>query len=118
MTAYIALAAAFVLNAIANILLKIGSERGILLQGPVGTLLAHNWAFLVGVGLFAANVLFYFLALRSLPLSTAYPVMVAMSFIIINSYAFLVFREPLTVLQAFGYVCIVVGLALVVTQSA
>jgi len=116
--AYLYLAAAFLLNGTANVLLKLGAIRGLSLDGSLLTIALRNWQFACGIALFAANVIFYFLALRSLPLSIAYPVMVAMSFLIINTYALLSLREPITLIQGIGYVLIVLGLALAVTRSA
>lgn len=115
---YAYLACAFLLNALANILLKLGSRTGLVLvhKDPI-SLLTNNWLLVLGCTVFAANVLFYFLALRALPISVAYPVMVVMSFIIINAYALLVLGESLSVLQAIGYAAIVLGLLLVLSNA-
>src|SRR5688500_8843373 len=107
--AYLYLFAAFLLNGLANVLLKLGSVRGLTTEGSLPTLIATNWQFLLGLFLFAANVIFYFLALRALPLSVAYPVMVAMSFLIINGFAYFGLREVITPLQLAGYALIIVG---------
>lgn len=109
---------AFTLNAAANILLKLGSARGIdtASWSPL-SLVAHNWQLAAGLTLFAANVIFYFLALRALPLSVAYPVMVAMSFVIINGYAFAALGEPVSPVQVAGYAAIVIGLIAVVAAA-
>jgi multidrug transporter EmrE-like cation transporter len=100
------LAAAFSLNAIANILLKIGASGGRYL--PV----------VAGLVAFAANAWFYYLALRFLPLSVAYPVMVVMSFVIINTYAYYRLHESITGAQWLGYLLILTGLSLVVWWQA
>lgn len=117
--AYVYLVCAFTLNAIANILLKLGAERGLTtsFSDGVATLLLANWQFVLGLVIFAANIIFYFLALRALPLSIAYPAMVAMSFLIINGYAFIALGEHVTSLQLVGYVAIIGGLVLVVAHS-
>lgn len=107
--AYLWLTLAFGLNAFANILLKLGANKGLVLG---------NWQLLGGLFFFAINVVFYFLALRALPLSVAYPIMVAMSFLLINGYAFLTLGEPVTPLQIVGYVLIIGGLVLVVSQGS
>lgn len=114
--AYFYLALAFTLNSIANILLKLGAEHGLSLSGGLLAMAEANWQVLLGLAIFASNVIFYFLALRALPLSIAYPVMVAMSFLIVNSYALLVFHEPVTAGQYIGYLLIVIGLTLVVSR--
>ncbi len=116
---YVFLALAFTLNAVANILFKLGSERGFDLgsYAPL-TLLSNNWQFLLGLALFALNVVFYFLALRALPLSVAYPIMVAMSFLIINGFAFVGLHEPISLLQVVGYLGIILSLMLIVSAHA
>jgi len=114
MIAYLYLALAFTLNAGANILLKISSVKGIVLSKPLPEALVANWQFIAGVALFAVNVLFYFLALRALPLSIAYPIMVAMSFLLINGYAFVALGENIAPFQIAGYILIIVGLVLVI----
>ena len=113
---YLFLILAFTLNGIANILLKLGAERGFTLSNGTSSLIVTNWQFLLGLILFALNVILYFLALRALPLSTAYPVMVAMSFLIVNAYAFFALHEPIAGGQLAGYVFISVGLTLVVAR--
>ncbi|HUO56406.1 MAG TPA: hypothetical protein VMU27_03165 [Candidatus Paceibacterota bacterium] len=115
--AYLYLTLAFTFNAVANILLKAGSSRGITLDGPLLSLIALNWQAILGCALFAVNILFYFLALRSLPLSVAYPIMVGMSFIIVNSYAFLELREGIGAMQLVGYALLIMGLSLVVSRG-
>lgn len=114
--AYLFLALAFTLNSVANILLKLGAIRGLSLSGGLFSIIEANWQFLLGLSIFALNVIFYFLALRALPLSVAYPVMVVMGFLIVNSYALLMLHEPITAGQYIGYVLIVVGLTLVVAR--
>lgn len=114
--AYLYLALALSLNSIANILLKLGAERGLSLSGGLLAMAEANWQVLLGLSIFALNVIFYFLALRALPLSIAYPVMVAMSFLIVNSYALIALHEPVTAGQYIGYLLIVIGLTLVVSR--
>lgn len=111
---YLFLSLAFTLNAVANILLKIGASRGLSLVGSPLSLVSQNWQLLLGLALFAANVIFYILALRSLPISVAYPVMVLMGFILINGYALTMLQESLAPLQLLGYGLMIIGLLLVV----
>lgn len=115
--AYFLLTLAFVCNGLANVLLKAGSAKGIVLQGSPTAILSHNLAFLAGLFLFAVNAFFYFLALRTLPLSVAYPVMVAMSFIIVGFFAWSMFGERFSTLQLCGYALIFLGTLLVVYKS-
>lgn len=114
--AYLYLILAFTLNSIANILLKLGAVRGLSLSGGPLAVVEANWQLLLGLVIFATNIIFYFLALRALPISVAYPVMVVMGFLIVNSYALLALHEPITAMQYIGYIFIVFGLTLVVAQ--
>lgn len=91
---------AFIFNALANIFLKLKAEQGLLASG-------------FSALFFAANFLFYYLALRSVPLSTAYPIMVGASFLIINSYAYFFLSEKINLLQILGYMLIVSGIIVV-----
>lgn len=102
---YLYLIGAFFLNAGANIILKIAAKQG----GGI-----WNSLFLSGLGLFAANAVLYFLALRALPISLAYPIMVSMSLLIIETYAYLVLGEKVTWLQVIGFILITLGITLAV----
>lgn len=116
MAAFAYLVAALVLNALANIVLKIGATFSAA-QSPVlftEYVAAYKFLFL-GVVLFASNLILYFLALRALPISVAYPVMVGGGFCIVNAYAYFFLNEQVTLPQIIGYACIVIGIALVVT---
>jgi len=104
------LAIAFTLNSVANILLKLSARGG---EGEGIVSLARNPFFISGAALFALNIVFYYLALRTLPLSVAYPVMVAMSFIIVNGYALFGFGERITALQLAGYALVIIGIIMV-----
>jgi multidrug transporter EmrE-like cation transporter len=109
---------AFVLNASGNIFLKLGSRKGFNLSSlSPTTLFMSNWQFILGCFLFVLNVPFYFIALRNMSLSVAYPIMVGMSFIIVNGAAFFLFKESLHLLQILGYVCMVGGIILVVVYG-
>ncbi|TSC64365.1 MAG: hypothetical protein G01um101491_306 [Parcubacteria group bacterium Gr01-1014_91] len=114
--AYLYLVLAFSLNSVANILLKLGAIRGLSLSGGPLAIIEANWQSLLGLSIFALNIIFYFLALRALPLSVAYPVMVVMGFLIVNSYALFALNEPITAGQYVGYILIVIGLTLVVAR--
>lgn len=114
---YALLGAAFILNAVANIFLKQGAEKGIVLTTlhPYALVLQH-WEFLLGILCFGLNALLYFFALRTIPLSVAYPVMVGMSFAIIGSYAIFILGETVTVHDVLGYLLIFAGVLLVVSR--
>ena len=108
------LTVAFSLNAVANILLKVGAQNGVQYKNlNVFEIVVQNYVPILGIICFAANVVFYFLALKSVPLSTAYPTMVIMSFLIINSFAYFYFHENINLAQLAGYAFIIIGLILV-----
>lgn len=113
MIGWIALGVALVLNATANILLKMGSST---VRGePSFQLLQQavlNPYLLGGVLLFALNILCYTFALSRLPLSLAYPAMVIGGLLIVTTLAVLVFGESLTTIQAGGLALVVLGVIL------
>lgn len=105
---------ALTFNAIANILLKIGSgnlsafrEQG-LWQG-----LRSNGLLLVGIGLFALNVIFYAFSLSKLNLSFAYPLMVGGGFLIITLFSFWSLKETITPWHLVGIFLLFAGILLI-----
>ena len=113
--AYLYLALAFTLNS-SLISFSSSVQSACSFSGGLFAIIQANWQVLLGLTIFATNIIFYFLALRALPLSVAYPVMVVMGFLIVNSYALIMLHEPITVGQYIGYVLIIVGLTLVVAR--
>lgn len=113
MIGWIVLGVALVLNATANILLKMGSST---VRGePSFQLLQQavlNPYLLGGVLLFALNILCYTFALSRLPLSLAYPAMVIGGLLIVTTLAVLVFGESLATIQAGGLALVVLGVIL------
>ncbi len=105
---------AVILNTGANILLKIGSTEGIFLKDvSVGIFFQKNWQTLLGLALFALNVFFYFIALKRLPLSVAYPVMVGGTFVLVNTFAAIGLGEQVSWQHLLGYALILAGVTLV-----
>jgi small multidrug resistance pump len=111
---YLFLVIAFIFNSSANVLLKLRAGQGFQWRGlgPL-ELVSANFVFLASLFLFALNFVFYFLALKNIPLSVAYPAMVAMSFLIVNSVAHFLYHEQISTLQFIGYFLVVVGIAVV-----
>ena len=115
---YIFLVTALVLNASANILIKIGAERaeaanlGSMPLIAQGLTLASNWQLIVGLILFASNVGFYALALKDINLSIAYPIMTSGGFLIISLFSVFFLREHLTPIQIGGIAMIALGIAM------
>lgn len=124
MTRYlVALAIALILNATANLLIKIGmnpiaARGGVLRDGPVAGLITvlTNPTLIVAMVCFAANLLAYMYAVQRLPISVAYPIMVTVGFAIIVVAAGILLGERLTALQWVGVVMILGGVWLVASQ--
>jgi len=115
---YLFLALALTLNAVANILLKVGAGRlGDLSEPGAVARLLTNYHLLAGLALFALNVAFYAAALTRLNLSVAYPVMTAGGIVIVVSVSILVLREAVTAPQVAGLALLVVGIVLVTHRS-
>jgi small multidrug resistance pump len=114
MPAPIFLVCAIVFNAAANYLLKLGAVAGFTLADwSPAAILRDNWRALLGLALFALNVFFYFFALRKLPLSIAYPVMVGGTFILVNLCAAWGLGERVSGIGVLGYALIVAGVTVV-----
>jgi multidrug transporter EmrE-like cation transporter len=119
----IALAAALVLNAMANLMMKFGvrrfGEHGLSAvsgwSAKAGTVLG-NWVLILGIVLFASNVVLYTYALAGIRISVAYPIMVSGGFAIIAIVAWRHLGETLTVGQWAGIAMILVGVYLVARQ--
>ncbi|MBI5535702.1 MAG: hypothetical protein HY898_23425 [Deltaproteobacteria bacterium] len=123
----IALVVALLLNASANLMIKFGMRAidlelqgaGILSGGGLGLikLLLRHWVLLLGLGCFAANVVFYAFALQKLPISVAYPIMVTTGFAIIVIVAGSMLKERLSVIQWVGVAAILIGVTLVAKDA-
>ena len=119
----IALIAALMFNAAANLMMKFGVRRfgssGINLdQGlaaAAGTVLS-NWVLILGLVLFASNVVLYTYALSGIRISVAYPIMVSGGFAIIAIVAWKYLGEALMTGQWIGIGMILVGVYLVARQ--
>ena len=120
----IALVIALSLNATANLMIKFGMERskaaGVTTADgavAVGSALLTNWVLIAGLCCFALNVGFYAYALKGLPISVAYPIMVTVGFAIIVTVAGMYLHERLTPRQWIGVCLILVGVWLVASQA-
>jgi small multidrug resistance pump len=120
----LALIAALLLNATANLMMKFGIERfkaiGVdLAQGlwPMVVALISNWVLILGLFCFATNVILYTYALKGLPISVAYPIMVSAGFAIIVIVAGLYLDEHPTRSQWLGVTLILIGVWLVAWQA-
>lgn len=117
----IALTAAVVFNATANLLLKVAARQldrgdGLLAQGlPAAVKTALTCpALVLGLAFFALNVPLYFFALAKFKVSLAYPIMVGAGFAIIVTVAsFSGLGERLSALQWTGVTFILLGVIIV-----
>ncbi len=123
----LALLTALVLNATANVLMKMGMNKveasgGLLKHGAVAAVqtVLTSPALLVGLTCFGLNVGFYMFALqsRALKISVAYPIMVGGGYAIIATVGYLALDERLTVVQKIGVAMILVGVVVVASQTA
>lgn len=123
----VALVLALTLNAAANLMIKFGM-RGIDVElggaspmsdgvGGLVRLLFRHWVLLAGLCCFALNVVFYAFALQKLPISIAYPIMVASGFGIIVTVAGFMLGERLSLAQWGGVVAILLGVTLVAKDA-
>jgi multidrug transporter EmrE-like cation transporter len=108
---------------IANVLLRIGIDRsGVsLFSGGVYGLplelinLVGQPLFLVALAFYGVAMLSWFRLVSTEPLSVAYPVLAALTFVAITVVATFLFAEPFSARKAAGLIAIVIGLYLVST---
>ncbi|WP_437908519.1 EamA family transporter [Sorangium sp. So ce327] len=119
---YLFLIIALVFNATANILMKLASRRVPSMEGlslvEKCLALVTNYHLVLGLVLFASNILFYVLALKRINLSIAYPIMSSGGFLLISVFSVYVLHETLTALQIGGIVLIAAGIALLAYNIA
>ena len=124
---FIALLAALLLNATANLLMKVGMKSvaeggGVLKDGVAGAIktVLTSMPLMVGLTCFALNAVFYMYALQSkaLKISVAYPIMVGGGFALIAVIAHVhpALLERLTVVQMIGVALVLTGIVLIATQ--
>lgn len=122
MTGFALVLLAAAITMAANLLMRLGLERG---GGfaPSDILAAvSGFLALLLQPLFALGFLAYFLAglvwfrvIASEPLSIAYPVLVSVTFVLVSSGAMLLFGEALSLRKLAGLTLIIGGIALVST---
>jgi multidrug transporter EmrE-like cation transporter len=118
-----ALVLALLLNASANLMMKFGVKRldhsGLDMQhglSSVWNAVLQNWVLILGLFCFATNVVFYTYALKKIPISLAYPIMVGAGFAIIAVVAWRYLGETLSVGQWAGVALILAGIVLVARE--
>ncbi len=116
---WVPLVVALVLNAAANVLMKVGARVARDLPPDAGAvergLQFLNLPTLVGIALFAANVLVYRKALDHLAISVAYPIMVSVGLILVTlaAWGLPLLSERVGLSQIGGMVLIAAGVWLV-----
>ena len=106
---------ALVANAVANIFMKLGSERFVegvkkLMVEPM--VFFGNWHFFAGLAFFGTALALYNLVLSKMSLSVAYPIMTTMGFVIVVSYSMYALEETLQWWQWVGLGMVLVGVVL------
>lgn len=123
----IALSTALLLNAAANLLMKVGmkdvaADGGLLKSGFAGAgwMVATSPTLVIGLACFALNAAFYMYALQSpaLKISLAYPIMVGGGFAIIATVARFhpALGERLSPAQWIGVALVLTGIVLIASR--
>ena len=108
---YILLAVAVLFNGIANVLMKFGMKDAPELAGIGGAIkhYLHSWPVILGLALFALNVIAYTQALSKIPLSVAYPIMVSLTGVLVILGSLFLFKEEINGVQWLGFALIIGG---------
>jgi multidrug transporter EmrE-like cation transporter len=112
------LMAGVLLNAVAQLLLKAGTNRvgefAFTLENvaPVGAKIATSPYILAGIGCYVVSLVVWILALSRVPVSVAYP-MLSVGYIVNAVAAWMLFGESLTAQKLVGIGFIVIGVWLV-----
>jgi multidrug transporter EmrE-like cation transporter len=112
---YILLGVAVLFNGVANVLMKKGMA-GAPEGAGAAIMIRHyltSWPVIVGLGLFAVNVIAYTQALARVPLSVAYPIMVSLTGLIVISGSMVLFKEAIGWIQWVGFALILAGVVCV-----
>ena len=112
---WIILLVGIVLNAVANILMKLGMLGADKQQG-IFEMLKSRWMSLPiisGIICFALGLAAYSYVLSSMNLSVAYPVMSSSGFVIIGIVSWFFFHEAIVLKQVIGMIAIIIGIWLV-----
>mgnify|MGYP000535801992 CR=1 FL=1 len=98
---YLLLGIAILFNGVANVLMKAGMQNAA--PSPdAAAMIRHyltSWPVIIGLFLFALNVVAYTQALTKLPLSVAYPIMVSMTGLIVITGSMVLFKETISWIQ-------------------
>ena len=115
MNTYVVLSLAIVLNALANILMKVAmlkQEKTTDIITMVKQSLTNPVLFL-GLLSFALALVAYCFVLAKINLSIAYPLMTSLGFLIVILASWLFLGENITRIQIVGFTCIIAGVWMV-----
>jgi len=115
MSVYFVLSIAIILNALANILMKVAmrkQDETIEIAKMVTQSLSNPILFL-GILSFVLALVAYCYVLSKLNLSIAYPIMTSLGFLIVILASWLFLEEVITKIQIVGFICIIAGVWMV-----
>ena len=115
MNTYVVLSLAIVLNALANILMKVAmlkQEKTTDIMTMVTQSLTNPVLFL-GLVSFGLALVAYCFVLAKINLSIAYPLMTSLGFLIVILASWLFLGENITRIQIVGFTCIIAGVWMV-----
>jgi len=75
--------------------------------------LARSWSFVLGVLAYALAAVVWFKVLSLAEVSSSYPLLVGLTFVLVTTGAVLLFHEELRMLKVAGIVVILVGIVLI-----
>ena len=108
---------AVVVNALANLSVKMGALR----LGSVSDLriieilfkFSTNPFLIIGILLFAINIVLYTMVLTKINISIVYPIWTSGGFLLITTFSILYLKESLNILQVLGIILVATGITLI-----
>ena len=115
MWVYLILTLAIILNALANILMKVGmlNQEGIRNIFDMFIRLISNPIIIIGVICFALGLAAYCYVLTKVNLSIAYPIMTSLGYMIVILASWIFLKEHITRVQVVGFIFIIAGVWMV-----
>jgi len=114
MNIYLVLSLAIILNALANILMKVAMRKQDSTEViKMITQSLTNHTLFLGILSFALALVAYCYVLSKLNLSIAYPLMTSLGFLIVILASWLFLNETITKIQIVGFICIIAGVWMV-----
>lgn len=107
-TAWIYLLLSTFCNSVGSMLVKVASMGNY--NSKLGMYI--SWPFIVAVGLFGTNLIFYAQAIRKIPLHIAYPIVVGITIISITLFSIFYYSNKIQYFDYIGTVFIVIGIAI------